>query len=150
MYHRRQSEDEYLLILGRRCTGIAIIGFIVGLIISLINNFNLPGLIFFSLFTSYLAGTAFWGVYKLNRWFYKYRSKMPDTIWQIFRIPVWATGILIGIIFYGAFQQFILLLALDDGSGKPTVFQSIIILTPYIGPKYADKINYNPHGKRRH
>ena len=150
MYHRQQSEDQYLLILGRRCTGLAIIGFIIGLIISLINNFNLPGIIFFSLFIAYLTGTAFWGVYKLNRWFYKYRPKMPDPIWQVFRIPVWAVGILIGIIFYGAFQQFILLLALDDGSGKPTVFQSVIILTPYIGPKYADKINYNPHGKRRH
>ena len=150
MYHRQQSEDQYLLILGRRCTGLAIIGFIIGLIISLINNFNLPGIIFFSLFIAYLTGTAFWGVYKLNRWFYKYRSKMPDPIWQAFRVPVWAVGILIGIIFYGAFQQFILLLALDDGSGKPTVFQSVIILTPYIGPKYAEKINYNPHGKRRH
>ncbi|MBF8436494.1 hypothetical protein I0Q91_05355 [Halanaerobiaceae bacterium Z-7014] len=150
MYHRQQSEDQYLLVLGRRSTGSAIIGFLIGIIISLINNFNIPGLIFFSLFVAYLTGTAFWGVYKLNRWFYKYRSKMPDPIWQIFRVPVWAAGILIGIMFYGAFQQFILLLALDDGSGKPTVLQSIIILTPYIGPKYADKINYSPHGKRRH
>ncbi len=150
MYHRRQSEDDYLLILGRRCTGLAIIGFIIGIIISLFNNFSIPGIIFFTLFTGYLFGTAFWGVYNLNRWFYKYRSKMPDPVWQIIRVPVWAVGIIIGILFYGAFQQFILLLALDDGSGKPTVFQSIIILTPYIGSKYADKINYSPKGKRRH
>lgn len=150
MYHQRQSEDDYLLKLGRRCTSLTIIGIILGIIISLINNFNIPGTIFFSLFTGYLLGTAFWGVHKLNRWFYRYRSKMPELIWQVLRVPVWGAGILIGILFYGAFQQFILLLALDDGSGKPTVFQSIIILTPYIGPKYADKINYNPHGKRRH
>ena len=149
MYHKHQSEDDYLLTLGRRCTGLAIIGFIIGIIISLLNNFNIPGTIFFSLFTAYLTGTAFWGVYKLNRWFYRYRSKMPDPIWQITRVPVWAAGILIGILFYGAFQQFILLLALDDGSGKPGLLASVLILTPVIGPRFTDYINYSPYGSQK-
>ncbi|MGM0419698.1 MAG: hypothetical protein ACQEQG_01765 [Bacillota bacterium] len=146
--YNRYNEDDYLLRLGRIANGCGLIGIVVGIMLSVLWNYSTPGIVFFALFAGYLGMSSFWGVYKLNRWFQRYKAKMPLSLWYLFRIGVWGAGTLVGILFYGAFQQFILTLALDDGSGKPGLIQSIIILMPYIGPKYADKINYNPHGRR--
>lgn len=143
-----KNEDDYMLYLGRLSTGSGIAGFFIGVLISLLWGFSLLGLIFFGLFTGYIGLSGFWGIHRINKSLRKYRWKVPGLIYKIFKVLAIPPGIILGMLFYGAFQQFVLLLALDDGSGKPGLFQSLLILTPYLGPWYAERIDYNPYGRK--
>ncbi len=144
-----KNEDDYMLFLGRKASGWGFIGVLVGIVISLLMDFPLAGLIFFSLAAGYIGLTGFWGVHALHKKVRKYRMRLPDIIYMLLKLLAVIPGVILGIFFYGAFQQFVLLLALDDGSGKPGLFQSVLILTPYLGPWYADKIDYTPYGSKQ-
>ncbi len=145
----QMDKDQYMLYLGRLATGWGIIGFIAGIIISLFLSYSLPGLFFFGLLTAYIGLTGFWGTHKFHTWLRKYRWQLPGPLYKLLKILTALPGIILGILFYGAFQQFVLLLALDDGSGEPGFLQSFLILTPKIGPWYADKIDFSPYGRER-
>ncbi len=148
MYSHR-NQDDHLLHLGRTATGIGLLALLASVVLGLYLNFPAAGIFFFSLFGFYIGMTSFWGIYNLNRWFRKYRFRMPEPLWYLLRIPLFVLGFFLGILLYGIFHQFVLLLALDDGSGKPGLLASLIILTPIIGPRFADYINYSPYGSQR-
>ncbi len=146
--YQTKNEDDYMLYLGRLSSSLGIVGFFIGVLISIISGFSNLELVFFSLFTGYIGFSGFWGVHRVYKSLRKYRWKLPDIVYKLGKILAIPPGIILGMLFYGAFQQFVLLLALDDGSGKPGLFQSLIILTPYLGPWYAEKIDYNPYGRK--
>ncbi len=146
--YQTKNEDDYMLYLGRISTGMGIAGIFLGILISLFAGFSRPALFFFSLFAGYIGLSGFWGIHRVHKSLRKYRWQLPDLVYKFFKLLAIPPGIILGMLFYGAFQQFVLLLALDDGSGKPGLFQSVLILTPYLGPWYAEKINYNPYGRK--
>ncbi|MFW5980459.1 MAG: hypothetical protein ACOCRB_00415 [Halanaerobiaceae bacterium] len=137
------NQDEYLLYVGRLATGSGIIGLVGGLVFSLAIGFSGILLIFFTLLTGYLFLTGFWGGYKLNRWFRKFKYRMPTALWAVSRIPVVGFGIIAGWIVWGIFEHFILLLAMG-AEGNPGMILSQFILVPKIGQGIADKMDYNP------
>ena len=140
------DEDKYLLYKGRLATGSGLIGMLLTLLYSLINNID-PFLTIILMFIGgYLFLTAFWGANNINNWFLKYRSQMPDIIWQGARILVIILGIILGPIVWGLLEHLFLLIAMEDTVNKShfssfiTVF---ILLLPVIGPWYSKKINYS-------
>jgi len=148
MYSRR-NQDDHLLNLGRKATGTGLLVLLAAVLLGLYLDFPAVGIFFFALFGFYIGMTSFWGIYNLNRWFHKYRYRMPELLWYILKVPVFILGFFLGILLYGIFQQFVLLLALDDGSGKPGLLASVLILTPVIGPRFTDYINYSPYGSQK-
>lgn len=139
------NENEFILNNGRKATGSGIIGLIIGFILSLILSFTTFGTILMMLFSCYLFLTGFWGGYKLNFWFRKFRYRMPIYLWHVSRVFVIFVGILLGIVGYGVFEHFILLLAMGSSSDGPGMIASQIILLPYVGKYYSDRINYDPN-----
>ena len=137
------SEDEYIMHVGRKATGSGLIGFGIGFIFSLFMNFSLVGIVFFSLLSGYLFLTGFWGGYNVNRWFRKFRHRLPKYIWVSGKVPVITIGVIAGWMVWGFFEHFILLLAMG-ASGNPGMILAQILLIPKLGSKVADKINYHP------
>ena len=137
------NEDEYILYIGRRATGSGLLGLFVGFVSSVIMNFSSVGIFFFSIFVGYLFLTGFWGGYNINRWFRKFKFRLPTPLWVSGRIPVIVIGVIAGWMVWGFFEHFILLLAMG-ASGDPGMILSQILLIPKVGSKVADKINYHP------
>lgn len=137
------NQDEYLVYVGRLATGSGLIGLAIGLIFSLILGFSGMLLAFFTVLAGYIFLTGFWGGYNINRWFRKFRYRMPSVIWNISRVIVVAVGVIMGWIVWGIFEHFILLLAMG-AEGNPGMMLSQVILFPIIGSKVADKMDYHP------
>ena len=139
------DEDQYLMNNGRKATGTGLIGMVLMLLYSIINNIS-P---FFTVILIFLAGyiflTSFWGAHNINKWFLKYRSQMPDPVWQAARIPVIILGIILGPLLWGLLEHLFLLLAMEDTIDKShfsSFISVLILLLPFIGPWYSKKINY--------
>lgn len=137
------NQDEFLLHQGRLATGFGLIGAAVGIVVSYILGFTTLGTILMTAFTGYLGLTGFWGGYKMNLWIRKYKYRMPTLLWHVLRILAAAAGVIMGVVLWGVFEHFILLLAMG-GTGDPGLIASQIILLPKLGSWYADRINYNP------
>ncbi len=136
------DENEFFIMQGRKASSAGVTGLFLGIIISLIIT---PGkLLSLILILSliYFFITGYWGVTKLNRWFRKYRYKMPPVIWNLLRVIITVVGYILGIIGWGFFEHFILLLSMESIEGRPGLIGAQIILLPWIGPWYAKKINY--------
>jgi len=147
--YTQRNQDDYMLFLGRTASGLGLLGALIAILLGFLQNFSGVAIFFLALLLFYIGMTSFWGMYNLNQWFKKYRSRLPEPLWQLARIPVIFLGFLLGILLYGIFHQFVLLLALDDGSGKPGVLASLILLLPFIGPRFANYIDYSPYGRQK-
>ena len=137
------NQDEYLLYVGRLATGSGLIGLVLGLIFSLVMGFSGILLAFFTVLAGYLFLTGFWGGYNTNRWYRKFRYRIPSVLWKISRIFIVAGGAVLGWLVWGIFEHFILLLAMG-AEGNPGMILSQVILLPKIGPKVASKMDYHP------
>ncbi|MEJ6952346.1 hypothetical protein [Natronospora cellulosivora (SeqCode)] len=140
------NENEYILNNGRKATATGILGLILGFIISLLLNLSMFAFILLTILIGYLFLTSYWGIYKSNFWFRKYRYKLPYTIWLFLRVFVLIAGAILGILFLGFFEHFILLLAMGSDPDGPGMIAAQIILIPFIGEKYAGLIKYTPDG----
>ncbi len=137
------DENRFIINNGRRATASGLIGMFVGLLISFISSFSLVGTIIFTFFMGYVFLTGFWGGYKANLWFKKYKYKMPTILWHSLRFVVLILGIILGIVIQGFFEHFILLLGMSTGyENGPGMISAQIILFPYIGKRYSKHINF--------
>lgn len=136
------NQDLYYLNLGRKATLIAIIGFIIGIIIAFLFSFSKIAIFFTALIFAYIALSSFWGAYNLSKWFKKYRYRMPKYLWFLLNIFIYLAGIIVGLIGYGFIEHFLLVLAIDQQKDNIGLISAQIILIPYLGSKYAKKINY--------
>jgi hypothetical protein len=137
------NQDKYEIYIGRLATLSALIGLIIGIITSYISNFSWIGSIMTTAFLFYLFLTGFWGAYKINLWYRKFKYRLPTIIWKIGRGPVMLIGILAGWTVWGLLEHLLLIFAMR-ADGKPGTIVSQLILTPIIGSWVADKINYKP------
>ena len=137
------NQDRFIINLGRKATLYGIIGFLCGLISALLLSFSEIAIFFTALFFSFFFTSSFWGVHNLKMWFNKYRYKMPKYIWYFLNIFVYLGGIIVGIIGYGFIEHFLLLLAMDQHKKGTGLIGAQIILFPYLGDFYAEKIDYN-------
>ncbi|SDL86247.1 hypothetical protein [Halarsenatibacter silvermanii] len=147
MSYQNRNKDEFILYLGRLATASGLICLAAASALALLLNLSTPALIFLPLLGGYIGLTGFWGVHKLRMKLRSYRSRFSNPLYKTLHFASIIPGAVLGTMLYGLFQQFILFLALDDGSGKPGFLASVIILTPKLGPWYARKINYSPRGK---
>lgn len=150
-YNNQNSEDQYLIYIGRLATGSGIIGMIAALIISLIYSFTIPGTIAFIFFGGYVGNTGFWGGHNTNKWFRRFKYRMNSLVWNILRIPAIIGGAFLGLIVWGLIEQLLLVIAMEDTVGK-NHFSSFIIaiglLIPYFGPRLEESINYSTKIKK--
>jgi len=137
------NQDLYYLNLGRKATLIAILGFVIGIIFAFSISFSKIAMLFTALIFAYIAISSFWGIYNLNRWFQKYRYRMPKYLWYFLNIFIYLAGIIVGLIGYGFIEHFLLVLAIDQQKDNIGLISAQIILIPYLGSKYAKKINYH-------
>ena len=137
------NQDLYYLNLGRKATLIAILGFMIGIIFAFSISFSKIAMLFTALIFAYIAISSFWGIYNLNRWFQKYRYRMPKYLWYFLNIFIYLAGIIVGLIGYGFIEHFLLVLAIDQQKNNIGLISAQIILIPYLGSKYAKKINYH-------
>ncbi|MGM0499903.1 MAG: hypothetical protein ACQERL_06800 [Bacillota bacterium] len=136
------NQDLYYLNLGRKATLIAIIGFTIGIIFAFLLSFSKIAIFFTALIFAYIALSSFWGAYNLSKWFKKYRYRMPKYLWYLLNIFIYLAGIIVGLIGYGFIEHFLLVLAIDQQKDNIGLISAQIILIPYLGSKYAKKINY--------
>ncbi len=137
------DENKFIINNGRRATASGLIGMFIGLLISFMSSFSLIGTIIFTFFMGYVFLTGFWGGYKINLWYRKYKYRLPTILWQSIRVLLIISGIIFGIIIQGFFEHFILLLGMSTGyKNGPGMISAQIILLPYIGKRYAKKINF--------
>ncbi len=119
----------------------------ITLVFSIINSLGYIATIALMLVAGYLFLTGFWGAHNTNRWFIKYKYRLPTIIWHIVRIPIVLGGIILGFLLWGLLEHLFLLLAMEDtidNSHFKAFFVVFLLLLPYFGPYYADKIDYNP------
>lgn len=138
------NEDDYVIYTGRLATSCGLFGMVLGLILSSIFSFTTLGTVLAMIGLAYLFTTGFWGAYNLDRWFRRYKFRIPTTLWQLLRVPVVILGLVLGIIGWGVFEHFILLLAM--GLPSPGLIAAQIILLPWIGSWFSNYIDYNPYG----
>lgn len=137
------DENKFIIDNGRKATTSGLIGLVIGLILSKVFMFSWPGVTLFCIFMTYISLTAFWGAYKLNLWFRKYKYRMPGVLWQTLRIIVILSGGLLGTLGWGFFEHFILLLSISTGYDNVSgMISAQIILLPYLGKYYARYINF--------
>lgn len=137
------DENKFIINNGRKATLSGIIGILLGVIFSKIMSFSLSGMIIFALFSGYIFLTAFWGAYKINFWFRRYKYKIPSFLWQIMRVLLLFVGIILGILGWGFFEHFILLISMGSGNKDgPGMIAAQLILIPYIGRYYARYLEY--------
>jgi hypothetical protein len=137
------NQDRFIINLGRKATIYGIIGLLCGLISALLLSFSEIAIFFTALFFSFFFTSSFWGVHNLKMWFNKYRYQLPKYIWYFLNIFVYTAGFFLGLIGYGFIDHFLLLLSISQQKDGPGLFGSQIVLLPYLGDLYADKINYN-------
>ena len=145
------DEDQYLMNKGRKATSTGLIGMLLMLLYSFINNISPFFTVTLTFIVGYIFLTGFWGGYNINKWFLKYRSQMPDFVWQIARIPVISLGIILGPLLWGLLEHLFLMLAMEDTideSHFSSFIAVFILLLPIIGPWYSRKINYTT--RKRH
>ncbi len=138
------NENKFIIDNGRKASSSGLIGLLLGLIWSLIFSFSWLGTVFFTLFIGYIFLTGFWGGYRTNLWFRKYKYRMPSLLWQGLRVPVVTLGSILGILCWGFFEHFILLLGISTGyKAGPGMIAAQIILLPYIGKYYSKYIKFD-------
>ena len=133
--------NEYLLSTGRLATGFGLFGLALGLILSIPTGTDALSIIAVTVIFGYLGVTGFWGAYNIDRWFRKYRYRMPKPAWYVLRVLFIILGIIGGALGYGAIEHFILLLAMDAPLG---LFGAQLILLPFAGRKLGQLMKYNP------
>mgnify|MGYP006283637591 CR=1 FL=1 len=136
------NQDQFVIKLGRKATVSGLIGFIIGLISAFLLSFSTVGVFFTAIIFSYFFTSSFWGIHNLKMWYNKYRYRMPEYLWYFLSIFVYAFGVFVGLVGYGFIEHFLLLLAMDQHKKGTGLIGAQIILLPYLGNIYAEKINY--------
>lgn len=137
------NQDRFIINLGRKATIYGIIGFFVGIIAAFLLSFSKIAIFITAIIFSFFFTSSFWGVHNLKMWFNKYRYRMPKFIWYFLNIFVYLAGIFVGLVGYGFIDHFLLLLAMDQNKKGTGLIGAQIILLPYVGKLYAEKINYH-------
>lgn len=137
------NQDQYIIRLGRKATISGLIGFGLGLAAAFLFSFSKIAAVFTAIIFAYFFTSSFWGIYDLKMWFNKYRYRMPQYLWYFLNIFVYLGGIFVGLVGYGFIEHFLLLLAMDQHKKGTGLIGAQIILLPYLGRIYADKINYH-------
>ena len=137
------NQDQFVIKLGRKATVSGLVGLVVGLISAFLLSFSMIGIFFTAIIFSYIFTSSFWGIHNLKMWYNKYRYRMPEYLWYFLSIFVYLLGILLGLIGYGFIEHFLLILAIEQQKKGPGLIGAQIILLPYLGKLYAEKINYN-------
>ncbi|MFW5736830.1 MAG: hypothetical protein ACOC4L_03520 [Halanaerobium sp.] len=137
------NQDQYIINQGKRATISGLIGFAFGLITAFLLSFSKIAVIFTALFFAYFFTSSYWGIHSLRMWFNKYRYRMPVYLWYFLMIFIYLAGLILGLISYGFIEHFLLLLAMDQHKKGTGLIGAQIILIPYLGDIYADKINYH-------
>ena len=137
------NQDNYIINQGKKATIYGIIGFLFGFAAAILLSFSKIALLFTAIIFAYFFVSSFWGIHSLKMWFNKYRYRMPQYIWYFLNIFVYLGGIIVGIIGYGFIEHFLLLLAMDQHKKGTGLIGAQIILFPYLGDFYAEKIDYN-------
>lgn len=136
------NQDQFIIRLGRKATIYGVIGFFLGIIAAFFLSFSKIAIIITAVIFSMFFTSSFWGVHNLKMWFNKYRYRMPKFLWYFLNIFVYLAGIFVGLIGYGFIEHFLLLLAMDQHKKGTGLIGAQIILLPYLGQLYADKIEY--------
>ena len=137
------NQDRFIINQGRKPTFYGIIGLLFGLISAFLLSVPVIAVVFAAVIFCCFFTSSFWGIYNVKKWFNKYRYRMPKYLWYFFNIFVYPAGIFVGLIGYGFIEHFLLLLAMSQHKNETGLIGAQIILLPYLGELYADKINYN-------
>ena len=73
-----------------------LIGLALGLILSIPTGTDALSIIAVTVIFGYLGVTGFWGAYNIDRWFRKYRYRMPKPAWYVLRVLFIILGIIGG------------------------------------------------------
>lgn len=137
------NQDRFIINQGRKATFYGIFGFLFGLIGTFLLAVPIIAVIAAAVLFSVIFTSSFWGIQKIKMWFNKYRYRIPKYLWYILNIFIYPTGVLLGLVGYGFIEHFLLLLAMSQHKKGTGLISAQIILMPYLGELYADKINYN-------
>ncbi len=136
------NQDYIIINQGRKATFYGILGFLFGITVSFL--LSVPAIAIFTaavIFSGFFT-SSFWGIHNIKMWFNKYRYRMPEYLWYFLNIFVYPAGIFVGLIGYGFIEHFLLLLAMSQHKNETGLIGAQIILIPYLGELYAEKINY--------
>jgi hypothetical protein len=136
------NQDRFIINQGRKATFYGIIGLLFGLISAFLLSVPVIAVVFAAVIFSCFFTSSFWGIYNVKKWFNKYRYRMPEYLWYFLNIFVYPAGIFVGLIGYGFIEHFLLLLAMSQHKNETGLIGAQIILIPYLGELYAEKINY--------
>jgi len=136
------NEEDFLLRPGRLATTAGLIGFLCGIVITLLTIYDIFTIVVIPLLFGYLGLTGFWGAYNISQWFRRYRYRMHKHVWNVLRIPVLALGVVLGVCGWGVMEHFTLLLAVD---AKGSIFGSQLVLLPVVGRKFAKILRRSPY-----
>lgn len=137
------NQDQYFINLGRKATAAALAAFFLGIAVALVFSLSILTLFFTAIIFAYIALSSFWGIYNLEKWFKKYRYKMPKYLWYFLNLFIIIAGIIVGCFGYGFIEHFLLVLAVEQQKDNLNLITAQIILLPYLGPKYAESKNYH-------
>jgi len=137
------NQDQFIINQGRKATFYGIVGFLFGIISAFLISVPIIAVIAAAVLFSVFFTSSFWGVRIIKMWFNKYRYRMPKYLWYFLNIFVYPAGIFLGLVGYGFIDHFLLLLAMSQDKKKIGLIGAQIILLPYLGEIYSEKINYN-------
>lgn len=134
-----KQRDMYLIKAGRKATSFGLLALIIGVILSKIMELNPVLMVMIPLVFAYCFLSFYWGGYKANLWFNKYKYRMPSKLWLILRYPVIVLGAITGILLWGFMEHFFLLMAIMTKLERGLIL-SQLILCPVLGRWVARRV----------
>jgi len=143
--YTQADAEQFTFRVARRATASGLIGAAIGLTVPLVAGLPWGFAIFLAFLLGYLSLTGYWGIHGAETWYQRYRYEWTPVLWYALRPVVVIVGCLLGWVFFGVYEHFMLLLAMT-GSGDIGVLRAQICLLPYIGPKITEKVYFKSQG----
>ncbi len=131
------NEDERLFQRGRQATGCAIVGMLSALVVSTISHLPVDSGVIVVLLFFYSGLSGYWGAHVFHEKSRRLKYKVPGIVFRFLQMVIIVLGAIIGLVGYGLYEHFILLLSVQTRYNTG-FFSAQIILTPGLG-KYFQR-----------
>ncbi|MFW5891435.1 MAG: hypothetical protein ACOC4G_12585 [Bacillota bacterium] len=134
-----KQKDMYLVRAGRRASGLGVLALLGGLVFSLILDLSIIPTILLGLVSGYVFLSCYWGGFKTNLWYNRYRYQLSEWIWKALKYPVLICGSFLGLFLWGFLEHFFLLVAIMTNKGIGIIHAQLLLL-PFVGSWLGEKL----------